>query len=305
MSPEIRIWGHRGCRGEGNPPENTVEAILEAIRQGADGVEFDVRLTSDDVAVVFHDRTLERLTDGKGRVRETPFMELRQLHVYNKQEKMAASYDDPRIPTLAEVLDAIEPHLSEYYWSKGRPFKVNIEIKGKEAPHAVAEEIQRRLAGGQWGMQHFHVSGFKMDRLAIIRELLPEIEIGALYVEGLGERLKRWQIGALVTRALKETEELKPFSLNLPIEYYADTKIAGSIHKAKHHPVAWTYNEQVPLYTGEEKIPSALRRILEDGITIITDYPRQMRQALEHAVRAIGAEANEKSYRNREWGGRS
>jgi glycerophosphoryl diester phosphodiesterase len=60
------IWAHRGARRQA--PENTLPAFRRAVELGAEGVEFDVQLSADGVPVVIHDETLERTTDGRGRV---------------------------------------------------------------------------------------------------------------------------------------------------------------------------------------------------------------------------------------------
>ena len=296
------ILGHRGCRGNKNPVENTIPAIEEAIRQGADGVEFDVRLTADNVAVVFHDRTLERLTNGKGRVRKTSFADLRKLHVYDKEQKRPSG-NDPVIPTLEEVLDAIEPHLSEYCLEHGKAFKVNIEIKGKEAPEEIAQEIARRLQGGKWSEQNFHISGFKIDRLEVASKRLTEllkqphdVEIGALYVQNLGDRVSRGQVFGLLGRVFKEMQRIGAKTINLPIEYYSDPKIAKKIRENHFEPVAWTYKEKPPETSNVREVDEQIRRIIEDNITIITDYPAEMRAALREGTRILDRERSAKNW---------
>ena len=304
LASKPSVWGHRGCRGGKNPVENTIAAILAAIEQGADGVEFDVRLTADNVAVVFHDRTLERLTNGKGRVRETSFADLRKLRVYDKGQKLY-SENDPVIPTLEEVLNAIEPHLSEYYWKHGKPFKVNIEIKGKEAPEAIAQEVARRLQSGKWSEQNFHISGFKMDRVEVTSKRLTEllkrphdVEIGALYVQSLGERMiSPGQVLGLLKRAFKEMEKIGAKTINLPIEYYANSKVAEKIREAHFEPVAWTFNEKPPETSNGREIDKQIRRIIKDNITIITDYPAEMHTALREGARIIAKEESERNWR--------
>jgi len=57
---------HRGASGVA--PENTKIAFVKALDMGARAIEFDVQLTRDNVPIVFHDDTLERTTDGRGRV---------------------------------------------------------------------------------------------------------------------------------------------------------------------------------------------------------------------------------------------
>ena len=61
-----QIIGHRGACGYA--PENTLESISTAADMGIDWVELDVKLTSDDVPIIFHDDNLERVTSGSGLV---------------------------------------------------------------------------------------------------------------------------------------------------------------------------------------------------------------------------------------------
>lgn len=96
------VIGHRGdsCCA----PENTVASVLQAFRKGADMVEIDIRRSSDGTAVLAHDETLDRVTDGAGRVSKASLRELRKLD--------AGSWFDPtfageRLPTLAEVLKQV------------------------------------------------------------------------------------------------------------------------------------------------------------------------------------------------------
>ena len=65
MSRVLRI-GHRGAAG--HAPENTLAAVQKGIELGVDFVEIDVRRTADDALVVLHDPTVNRTTNGKGRV---------------------------------------------------------------------------------------------------------------------------------------------------------------------------------------------------------------------------------------------
>lgn len=84
--------GHRGARQEA--PENTLAGLREAARQGACWVEVDVTLSADGVPVILHDFTLERTTNGHGRVREWTFAALQALD---------AGGGEP-VPALAAVL---------------------------------------------------------------------------------------------------------------------------------------------------------------------------------------------------------
>src|SRR5271165_2737923 len=74
--PPLKI-GHRGAAGEA--PENTMASFELAWRQGVDGIEFDVQLSSDDVPMVIHDARLRRTTSGSGWVFEHRASVLRRL----------------------------------------------------------------------------------------------------------------------------------------------------------------------------------------------------------------------------------
>ncbi|MDH5643984.1 MAG: glycerophosphodiester phosphodiesterase family protein [Gemmatimonadota bacterium] len=89
------VIAHRGASG--TFPENTLLAFTKALEMGVDAVEFDVRLTRDRVAVVIHDDTVDRTTDGSGAVRDMVLDELADLDAGSGE----------RIATLASVLDSI------------------------------------------------------------------------------------------------------------------------------------------------------------------------------------------------------
>src|SRR6266545_5338922 len=75
--PYPRVVGHRG--GGALAPENTLAGIRMAAAMGFGGVEFDVMLSVDGVPVLIHDETLERTTDGRGAVADTPYDALTRL----------------------------------------------------------------------------------------------------------------------------------------------------------------------------------------------------------------------------------
>ena len=107
------VFAHRGaCKVA---PENTMPAFEAAIRLGADGIELDVQHSSDGHLVVFHDLTLDGLTNGTGRVTAHPIGALRQL---DAGSHFGAQYAGTRIPLLNEVLDLVRGKLP-----------VNIELK--------------------------------------------------------------------------------------------------------------------------------------------------------------------------------
>ncbi|PSP96331.1 glycerophosphodiester phosphodiesterase [Halobacteriales archaeon QS_5_70_17] len=102
----MRCIGHRGCAARA--PENTVRAV-ELAAPHVDMVEVDVRRCGSGELVVSHDERLGRLTDGAGRVDETPHARLRELRVENSDE---------RIPLLSDLLAAVPAEVG-----------INVELK--------------------------------------------------------------------------------------------------------------------------------------------------------------------------------
>jgi len=114
------VISHRGNHVK--VPENTIAAIQEAIRVGADYVEIDLRTTKDGYLVLSHDATVDRMTDGKGKVRDLTFEEIGRLKV----GKDSVMY---RMPVFRDVLNVC----------KGR---VNIYLDFKDAD---VEETYRQI----------------------------------------------------------------------------------------------------------------------------------------------------------------
>ena len=99
---DVLIHAHRGSSGV--EPENTLRAFRRALADGAGGVEFDVRATSDGVPVVIHDEDLTRTTDRQGRVSELTLAQVKEADAGHAE----------RVPTLAEALALLSGRLRLY-----------------------------------------------------------------------------------------------------------------------------------------------------------------------------------------------
>lgn len=267
---QIKIFGHRGCRGKENPPENSLAAFKAAIDQGADGVEMDIFLTGDKHLVVFHDDTLERMTEGKGNITSFSLAELNKLHLKDIEGKLTES----KIPTLNEVFSLVGNYRKESS-SRAKNFLLNIEIKGLGISNYVAKAIKEKVAGG-WSLDNFLVSSFDTASLYELRKHSPEIPIGALYESGE----KPWDISEQqLASALEKNKDLKPRTVNITLPSLTP-KAIKMIKDIGAEPVAWTCDEISPdKLTGEKQ--ERLRKQLQSGISaIITDYPGQIRKLL-------------------------
>ena len=97
--PARGLCAHRGAMS--THPENTIPAFEEALRLGAQMIEFDVQLTKDGALVLMHDATVDRTTNGKGKVNDLTLAELKALDAGGK---MDAKFAGTRIPTFEEAL---------------------------------------------------------------------------------------------------------------------------------------------------------------------------------------------------------
>jgi glycerophosphoryl diester phosphodiesterase len=100
MARHVNVVAHRGASHD--RPENTIPAFEYALELGVDLLEFDVRLTADGHAVVIHDATVDRTTNGSGAIQDLTLGEIQEL---DAGLYLDAEYEGTIIPTLDEVLD--------------------------------------------------------------------------------------------------------------------------------------------------------------------------------------------------------
>jgi glycerophosphoryl diester phosphodiesterase len=100
---EVLVCAHRGLKV--SAPENSLPAVRDAVDLGLDLVEVDVRDTADDRLVIMHDDTVDRTTDGTGRVDELTFDEIRALHL--DTSGIPGFTGEDFVPAFEEVLDIV------------------------------------------------------------------------------------------------------------------------------------------------------------------------------------------------------
>jgi glycerophosphoryl diester phosphodiesterase len=92
-------------------PENTLKAFENAIAIGADYIEIDLRTTKDSQLVIMHDGTIDRMTNGKGRIRDFTLKELSNFQV---EEKSRPEFGKFNIPQFEEVLKLVKNKINIY-----------------------------------------------------------------------------------------------------------------------------------------------------------------------------------------------
>ncbi|XP_025225984.1 glycerophosphodiester phosphodiesterase 1 isoform X2 [Theropithecus gelada] len=124
LKPRDRISAiaHRG--GSHDAPENTLAAIRQAAKNGATGVELDIEFTSDGIPVLMHDNTVDRTTDGTGRLCDLTFEQIRKLNPA-ANHRLRNDFPDEKIPTLREaVAECLNHNLTIFFDVKGHANKM-------------------------------------------------------------------------------------------------------------------------------------------------------------------------------------
>ena len=126
----IAVISHAG--GPYGPP-NSLKAIEGSIRAGVDAIEIDIQMSKDGALVVFHDESIDRLTDGSGKIKDLTLDELQQHSLRNSDRSLSTE----RIPTLAAVVDHVNkrvPLILEVkdYENTKLPFKFAELIREKD-----------------------------------------------------------------------------------------------------------------------------------------------------------------------------
>lgn len=243
------VIAHRGASAEA--PENTLPAFEAAVRQGADAIELDVRLTADGAPVVIHDETLDRTTDRTGPVAAVTLADLRSADAgrhFTPDLGRTHPYrgGEARIPTLGEVLWAF-PGLH-----------LLVEIKEPGAQEAVRRVLLQEDAAGRCVLASEHREALlAFDEPPFVRGASAP-EISALYWAALLRR----RPAAVGYRML--SVPLRHRGLTVPTRaFVAAARARGcAVH-------VWTVDA-----------PDTARRLWRRGVTgIVTNVPGTMVEA--------------------------
>lgn len=162
-----RVFAHR-CGGA-LAPENTLAGLRIAAQMGCAAVEFDVMLSADASPWLIHDETLERTTDGAGRVCDARDVDLARLDAAHRHHP---AFSGEPLPTL-EAAAALCRRLG---------LRVNVEIKPAADFEALSGEVVARRVLELWhGAPLPLVSSFSETALAAARRAAPRLPIGCLW----------------------------------------------------------------------------------------------------------------------------
>ena len=199
--------GHRGAKG--HLPENTLPSFEKALKLGCHWVELDVHLAQGELLVI-HDQTVDRTTNGKGRLKDMTLAEIRRLD----------AGQGAKVPLLREVINLVD-----------RRAGVNIELKGAGTAVAVSRLLDEYCDAG-WSTDDFLLSSFIHDELKLASkdyrrgllfgELAPQLWQRAETLGGWSVNLYRKQVSqVLVNEAHEQGYKVLVHTVNDPAEICA------------------------------------------------------------------------------------
>lgn len=237
---------HRGFSGEGL--ENSMAAFRAGVELGFRYLETDVHTTSDGVLLLFHDETLDRVTDGNGRVAELPAAEVAKARINGREP----------IPTFDELVTRLPDA------------RLNLDVKDWGSVRSTAAAIERHQVH-----HRVLVTSFSDRRRRAVLKLLSQPVASSAGVAStalftlLGPVLPRPAFRRLMHRTLRDVH-----ALQVPVRYGRIPVVtAGFIRRAHDLGLVvhvWTINEE-----------AEMRRLLQLGVDgIVTDRADVLRDVL-------------------------
>lgn len=239
------VLGHRGAKG--HAPENTLPSFYKAIELGATMFELDIHLSRDGELVVMHDKTVDRTTNGAGKVADLTWDEIKRL---DAGSWYGEEFAGTRVPRLEDVFEAVADKIL-----------IDVEIKaGDGLYHGIVDRLVD-LIKGTGLVERVLITSFHTEYLKEAREKLPGAQLGLIY-----EKPRENAISEAVS---KGWQVLHPHLRWVTKEWVDEAHANGLIVRG------WNPNEVEPM-----------RRLIEAGVDGVgTDYPELLRAlAIEMGV---------------------
>ena len=207
MSNTLLKIGHRGAKTY--ITENTLASIEKALELGVDAIEIDVHKCASGELVVFHDFTLDRMTNGSGEVAKHSLEQLKNLKVNNQYE----------IPTLEDVLNTID-----------KKCMLNIELKGRDTALKTCKIVEDYIETKQWNLDHFLISSFQHQELEDVYNYNKQLRLGVL-------------TKASVVEAIEFAETIKAYAIHPNVALVTKANVSLAQNKG-YKVLTWTVNDQ-------------------------------------------------------------
>ncbi|MGA3677781.1 glycerophosphoryl diester phosphodiesterase membrane domain-containing protein [Lysinibacillus agricola] len=203
-APDTKIIAHRGYT-TGNV-ENTISGLVSAASAGADLIEIDIQQTADGEFVVFHDRTLRRLTGKNGAIANMTLGELKTLTIHaNGFNDKISSLDD-----FIEVAKALDVALL-----------IELKVHGKETEDVLPKLVEKLKVYKVLDTHYVQSSDLQM--MAQLKKLAPNLRVGIVYALNIGPMVETvdfisleesWITDQLIAELKQQKMDLFVWTLN-------------------------------------------------------------------------------------------
>ncbi len=214
-SSNFLVIGHRGAMGY--ETENTIASIEKAIELGVSMIEIDVLRIKSGEIMVFHDKRVDRLTNGAGEIEDYFMSDVLALNLVGGH----------KIPTLQKVLKVVDGRV-----------KINIELKGKRTASKVDQIIRVYERREGYPLSNYVISSFDWEELDAFRALNQEVDIAVL-------------TDADPLQAISKAKELKAVAIN-PYYKSINAEIVEQIHDAGFKVYTYTVNGEADIASVKE-----------------------------------------------------
>ncbi|HET7375591.1 MAG TPA: glycerophosphodiester phosphodiesterase family protein [Anaerolineae bacterium] len=217
LRPTPLVLAHRGASL--HAPENTLTAFMLAADQGADGIELDAKLTRDGSVVVMHDATVDRTTNGHGRVSD---FTLREIKTLDAGSKFGSQFAQERVPLLEEVFAAVANRLI-----------INIELTNYASRRDGLERKVVDLIQLHALLNRVMVSSFNPFALRTAKLIEPQLTCGLLYEPIMPIYLSRAWLAPLIPH----------LEAHHPHFSQAQGRFVSKLHSRGMQVNVWTVND--------------------------------------------------------------
>lgn len=242
-SKKVIITGHRGAAGYA--PENTLASIQKALDLGVDRIEIDIHQSKDSVILVIHDDTVDRTSNGKGKVADLNYAELSSL---DAGSYFSPDFKNERIPTLEQVIQLVNGQAD-----------LLIEFKfGNETYPKIEEgviELLKKYDAINWSIVH----SFNTGILESLHQKLPQLRLHKLFIVQFRFTPFYYDTGLSLFNP-EDHPYIEEYSIN---EHFANQNIVRKLQGMGKKVNIWTVNDP--------KKMESFKSLGVDGI--ITNYP--------------------------------
>ncbi|WP_110928234.1 glycerophosphodiester phosphodiesterase [Bacillus massiliglaciei] len=277
LDDDFLIVAHRGVSGLA--PEHTMASYDLVKKNKGDYLEIDLQMTKDGKLIAMHDTTLDRTTNGTGKVSDHTLAQIKQLDAgswFNEKypEKAQKAYAGQKVPTLEEI-----------FTRYGRSANYYIETKSPDVYPGMEQELVRllkkyKISRNTPGSHKVLIQSFSKESLLIVKNLNPSLPLVQLLSYGQDANGKIYEKSGLTSApdkvTAKEWEAIRSYAVGVGPGY----KVGGKIVLDKSF-VSGAHSHHLAVHPYTVDLPEDMKTLMDMGVTgMFTDYPYSLYELL-------------------------